>query len=549
MTERRTDLILVTCGLVGLAVFVTLYPRAFPQASVKVELTREQAITRARAVAESLGAPVGTLVEAARFGGNTVSLLFLQRTIGLDSASRWARDVVPIWSWDARWFTPERKEEWRVGLGVDGRVVAANHLLDDAAPGDSLTREQAQPLAEAYLRRRGWDLARFELVESSSERHERRVDHTFTWQQNGTTIAWNTSDPTGGTGAVRLTVRVKGGAVGSYLHFLKVPEDFERQLSRTLSVGTFIAAGSFGFMFLLVIAALALTIVRNKSGTVAWRPAFGLAAAVALVLVATGVASWPSFKYGYTTEIPWAAFVGLAVFGLLFVATVYGAMVVFTTTAGESLGREQFPASLAGFLALARGRLLDPSIARASVRGYALGFAALGYLTVFYLFAQRYLGAWLPAEGPYSDIFNDWAPFLAPLAVGILAAVTEEITFRLFGISLVKRYLKSTALAVLLPAMVWAFAHSNYPVFPVYVRGIELTVVGVAFGLAFLHFGIVTCLVAHFVIDAVLVSMPLVASGNPAYQVPAFIVMGIALLPTVAALVRRGGSWGEPAGA
>jgi hypothetical protein len=41
---------------------------------------------------------------------------------------------------------------------------------------------------------------------------------------------------------------------------------------------------------------------------------------------------------------------------------------------------------------------------------------------------------------------------------------------------------KVTFLALLLPAMIWAFGHSTYPVFPVYFRGIKLTIAGLIFG-------------------------------------------------------------------
>jgi hypothetical protein len=165
------------------------------------------------------------------------------------------------------------------------------------------------------------------------------------------------------------------------------------------------------------------------------------------------------------------------------------------------------------------------------LRGYALGFALLGYLTLFYIAAQRWLGAWFPAEGPYSEIFNQYLPFLAPLTVGVIAGISEEITYRLFGISLTRRYLKSTALALLLPAAIWAFAHSNYPVFPVYVRGIELTVAGAIFGMALLRWGVVTCIAAHFVINAVLTGVPLLTSGHSGYLVSGLLVIGAALLP------------------
>lgn len=135
-------------------------------------------------------------------------------------------------------------------------------------------------------------------------------------------------------------------------------------------------------------------------------------------------------------------------------------------------------------------------------------------------------------------------PFLTPLTISLVAAISEETIYRLFGISLFKKLTRSTFLALVIPAAIWAFGHSNYPVFPVYIRGIELTIAGTLLGLVFLHYGLVTCIVAHYVIDAVALGMPLVGSGNTSYMISGLVVIGLALLPGLIGLVagRRPGS-------
>ncbi len=535
--NRSISPYMLLAGLAGLVAFVLLYRSATPQAAVTLEVTRDEAVASAQNFLEEQGTDLAVFKRAVQFRGSSISLVFLERTLGLDEASRWAREEVPIWSWRIRWFQPNEKEEWSVRVGVDGTVVGLRHLIEEAAAGADLEEDSARSIAESFVQDRGWSLAEFELVESSSEKQDNRTDHTFTWEKSGSTVTWQTDDPEAGTGSVRLSVTVVGDRIGGYRHFLRVPEGFARDLERTLSVGQVIAIGSLGLTFLLVLTALVISIVRRDD--VNWRPALVLAALMVVLFVVTGLTAWPTVKFGYPTELQWAAYVGIIVVGLLFVALVYGIWVAFTAAAGESLGRETFPSSLDGFVEAARGRLVIPAMARASLNGYALGFAVLGYLTVFYVFARSYLGAWLPAEGPYSEIFNASLPFLAPLTISLLAGVTEEVTYRLFGISLFKRYLKSTVVALLIPAMIWAFAHSNYPVFPIYIRGIELTIAGLIFGVGFLRFGIVTCIVAHFVVDAVLLGMPLLSSGNTAYLISGIAVMGFALLPAVLGLAAR----------
>lgn len=536
---RASDLFLALAGAAGLVAFVLLYRTATPQAAVRLEIARPDALTRAGEFLQARGASVAEWKGAAVFAGDTESLVFLQRTLGLSEASRWAREEVPVWRWSHRWFRPEVKEEWRVGVGVDGRITAFQHLLEEAAPGAHLEEADARTLAETFLQQQGWDLNTLERIEASSERLDNRTDHRFTWEKQGSTIPWREDDPEAGMGSVRITVDVQGDAIGGYRHFLRVPEQFSRGLQRSLSVGTVLAFGSLGLTFILVLIALGITIARHRLDDVRWKPAFAVAVAIALLVIVAAATSWPGAKFRYPTEFPWAAYGGLLVFGVLFAATIYGLWTLFTAGAGESLGRNTFPETLTGWLDAARGKLLTPAMTAASLRGYALGFLVLGYLTVFYVIARQYFGAWLPAEGPQSEIFNNYLPFLAPLTVSVVAATTEELTYRLFGISLVKRYLKSTVLALLIPAAIWAFAHSNYPVFPVYIRGIELTIGGIIFGLGFLHLGLLACIVAHFAIDAILIGMPLLTSGNPAYVVSGVIVMGLALIPAVLGLLGR----------
>ena len=546
--SRSPTLLLVLGGLVGLVAFVTLYQRAIPQAAVKLEVTRHQADSIGRAFATAQGADLGAFRQATLFDGNTEALVFLQRTLGLDSASAWARTRVPIWNWHVRWFKPQAKEEWRVAVGVDGKVARFSHLVEEAAAGADLSQDSARALAVRFVRSRGWNLDDFTPVEASSEKRDKRTDHHFTWEQKGSTIGWRGTPAVAGSGSVRIGVDVAGDRIAGYRHFLKVPEGFSRSVQQTQSMGGVVAIASLLLTFLLVLAALGITIARQRKGDIRWRVGFALAAFVSLLALGAGATMWPTLEYSYGTEIQWAAYVGLMLVAGIFGGALYGLWALFTVTAGESLGRETFPGSLAGLTDAARGRLLAPAVAAASARGYALGFLILGYLTVFYLLARRFLGAWLPAEGPQSEIFNYYAPFVAPLTISLVAAVTEEMTFRLFGISLVKRYLKSTALALLIPALIWAFAHSSYAVFPIYIRGIELTIAGLIFGVAFLRLGLLTCIVAHFVVDAVLIGMPLLSSGNAAYVVSGVIVMGIALVPAALGLIasRREGR-AEPA--
>ena len=345
-------------------------------------------------------------------------------------------------------------------------------------------------------------------------------------------------------GEARLAVRILGDEVGGYARWLQVPEDFSRDLQNTLSVGTLLAVGSIVITVLLTLAAAVIAIARYRTGDINWRTAIVCGALVGTMFAISIATNWPQAKFGYQTQISWVVFVGSALLGLVLLSVFYVVFVTFPVAAGVSMARDFFPKSVDGFPEMFAGKLFTAKFGAAALRGYALAAVFLGYLTAFYWFAQRFMGAWMPAEGPYSSIFNNAFPFLTPLTISLVAAISEETIYRLFGISLFKKLTGSTWLALLIPAAIWAFGHSNYPVFPVYIRGIELTIGGLIFGVAFLRYGLVTCIVAHYVVDAVALGMPLLTSANPTYIVSGLIAIGLALVPGIIGLLagRRNGA-------
>ena len=206
-------------------------------------------------------------------------------------------------------------------------------------------------------------------------------------------------------------------------------------------------------------------------------------------------------------------------------------MIFLFGSSGESLSREVLKIDMPLLSALKTKHMDKGKITSTFVVGYSLAFIFLGYISLFYLLGTKFFNIWMPPEAGYSNILGTSMPFLFPLTVAAGAAISEEFMFRLFAISFFKKYMKWTWLGVLIPALIWAFAHSNYPVFPVYVRGIELTIAGIIFGIVFLKYGLETVLITHFIIDAALVGLPLIKSHNAYFMISGFVVLGIVFLP------------------
>jgi hypothetical protein len=103
--------------------------------------------------------------------------------------------------------------------------------------------------------------------------------------------------------------------------------------------------------------------------------------------------------------------------------------------------------------------------------------------------------------------------------------------------------------AVVLTAIVFGFAHSNYPSWPPYSRGVEIFLDACLWAVLFLSFGLLVTVIAHFVYDAVLFGL-FAASGTAIeYRISAAII-GLALLsPAIAVAwqwVRQRGFMAAP---
>lgn len=532
MSERRGIAgiqLWVVLAAAGLLSFVFLYDKAFPTASVDLKVTREQAQARAADYLQARGFELGGYEQVTVFGSDDAAAVYLEKTQGMERANELMREEVPVWFWVCRWFKPLEKEEYRVVVSPAGEVIGFRQELEEERAGAKLTPAVAQAMAEEFLSEvAGVRLEEYELVDSASEQEKNRTDHSFVWKKKGFQV---------GEGELRLRVGVWGDYVGNLRHFFKVPETFEREFQRESAQGTLLGIISLGFTVIFFVLALVVFVQRYKAGDVRWR--FALAFAILLLVLTLGAAvnSLPLLKSSYPTSQNYGVYLGVVVVVAVVVSLLYGVFILLTGASGEALTREMRVESVRPLHELIAGRVATPQFARAAGLGYLAAFVLVGYFTAFYFIGRRFFGVWLPAESPYSNMLNTSLPFLFPLLVGFMAAISEEFTYRFFAIPFLRKYVKNVFLALLIPAVIWGFAHSTYPVFPVYVRGIEVTLVGLLFGYLYLRYDILTCIVAHYAVDALFVGLPLLRSENSYFLVSGVVVAFLGLLPLIPALV------------
>ncbi len=533
--DRREVLwivLLLALGAVGLWVFLHFYTEAFPAASLDFKLSREEVFQKAEDYLGTLGYDMEGYESAQVFSRNQMQQIFLEKTLGLEETNRLAQEWISIWTWNVRWFKPLQKEEFRVRLDPGGRIVSFSHRVLESDEGASLAEEAALPIAERFVQEvQGFDLNDYTLIDRSSTERKARTDHTFTYRKAGFTV--------GEDGHYRLEVVVQGDRVGWFGEYLKVPETFTRNYSEVRSRAGLLSRAFEIFWLALAVAMLVVLVKAYRKGTLRWQAGLVVGVLVAVAAVAAQMNALPLISYGYNTTQSYSAFLMILLLAAIVGSVLSGGIICMTGTAGGALGREVLFGGRRDPLGrFSPGGILSKGFLRSTFVGYGIAGVMVGYVTLFYLVGSRYFGVWSPADvSDYDNAFSTLIPWIYPLLVGLVASTMEEFFFRLLAIPLLIRWLKRRWLAVLLPAVVWAFLHSNYPVEPIYTRGIELTVVGVMFGVAFLRFGIWAPIIAHYAYNAFLTALPMMKSTSLYFQVSGIAVTGILLLPAIPALI------------
>jgi membrane protease YdiL (CAAX protease family) len=530
VSDKRALFIWVALGVFGALFAYKYFFRAFPEASVNFRVSREEALTRAQNFVNGLGENVSGYRSAIVFNLDDNAKVYLERELGQQQANRLMVSELNIWFWDVRFFKPKQEEEFRVRVSPAGQIVGYEHKIEEARAGASPDRAAAQSAAQSFLSAKlGLDLHAWDFLaeEANSKKLPNRLDWSFTWEKRG----FRAKDA-----PYRLRVTLEGDKIGDSKEFLQVPEAWERSYKRLRSGNDTLA-----FVFVvpyvaLLVVAVWMAIQLTKQGKTTWRAAINLGVLAATMLFLQSLNDWPLWGVRYRTTESYPNFIFTQIGLAVLIAILTALTITLVLPAAEPLYRSFQPGQLRLYQVFTRRGLRSKEFFSASVVGLSLAAAHIGFLVAFYLVATR-LGAWAPQEVNYSDSVNTLFPWISGVAIGLLASMNEEFTFRLFAIPLFMRLTRSRWIAVIVPAFLWSFLHSNYPQEPAYIRGIEIGVIGIIAGIVMLRWGIIATLIWHYTVDASLVGLLLIRSSSLYFKISGIVVAAAALAPLLFACI------------
>jgi membrane protease YdiL (CAAX protease family) len=501
--------------------------RAFPEASIDFRVNRPDGRMLAERFLAERNFTVAGYRQAARFDYDDQAKTFLEREAGLERANGLMSTRVRLWHWSYRWFRPQQKEEFRVNITPAGDLAGFTHELPEDAARPNLPSADARGLAETFLRtvvRR--EPAALEFVEVNEQARPHRMDRQFVWKERD----FNLHDAT-----YRVSVTVLGNEVGGFGEFLKVPEQWQRDYEGLRSKNEMAQSVDQAFMILLLAGLLVTIVIRTRRQDVRWRRASLVGLGGFALSLCAALNSFPLAEFGFRTTDSYGSFLSRQLINAAGEALAVGGFLFLITAGAEPLYREAYANRVSlGNLFRLRG-LRTRSFLKGSILGVTLAAIFIAYQTAFYLTASK-LGAWSPADVPYSDELNTAFPWLFVLFGGYFPAVFEEFTFRMFAIPFLQKAFRWLPVAVVAAGFLWGFGHSSYPQQPFFIRGMEVGIGGVALGIIMLRWGILPTLVWHYSVDAMYSAMLMLRSHSLYFKLSGAASAGIVVLPIVAAV-------------
>ena len=178
-TDKRTLILWIVLGILGVWFAHRYFFQAFPEASVDFKVPRAEAQARAKQFIEGLGENLQDYQSAITFEVDENAKTYLERELGLQQANRLMSNELNIWYWEVRFFKPLQEEEYQVRVNPAGKIVAYEHKIEEARAEKSLSREEAQAAAEGFLQKKlGTDLSNWQFLpeEANSQTLPNRVD-------------------------------------------------------------------------------------------------------------------------------------------------------------------------------------------------------------------------------------------------------------------------------------------------------------------------------------------------------------------------------------
>jgi len=351
----------------------------------------------------------------------------------------------------------------------------------------NMTLQDKEQLAEPWLQQLGYDTGKLEVSTGS----------------NDAGLLYTDPSKSIGSSNLQLKFAFEDGAIHSFQPAFSIPETHTAYVEKETSKAKWLTMLGYGLLT-FVLGVLAIVYSALSRHHTSFKRGIFLSAFYFAVATFSSYNMLPAFEAeGLSGFALTVGMIVQTIFNLVMSALLY-----FSLVGGDGLWRK------AGLNAWARVKEpgYGPYVLHSMFTGYLWAFILMGVQSVIYIVLDKTIHSWSTTDASQSP-YNMLYPWLLPI-MAWMAGISEEAVYRLFGIPMLKKLVRNTFVACLIPTLIWALGHTLYPIYPVITRPIELTVIGLLFSFIFLKHGYIAVMFSHVVFDSVLMSFSLFALGD-----------------------------------
>ncbi|NOU99767.1 CPBP family intramembrane glutamic endopeptidase [Paenibacillus planticolens] len=392
---------------------------------------------------------------------------------------------------------PKKDRQFEVEINyTDGTVVGWRETYSGNGEHALISKQKADIMAKQEMRARGLD-----------PDDMKAIDKEETGQQaSGLVLYYEKQSQPMGEAKLQVRTQFDDQSLVGYSVLFSVPASHLAWLDaqdRSASVMTWISMGS---TLIMTLAAIVFAIMYRKQ--MRFSNGLLLTAIFLAIYITNNFNMYPSFRSisggGSNAEFAtWATIVFMNVLALALGISVYLSLVAGNGL-WKAIGQPKWPAW--------KEHKFGAEVFYGMGRGYLLALFILGIQQVLFYTGDVQFDVWA-VNDPSDSMLNMVEPRFFPLMAWV-AAISEEATYRLLGIMLFKKLFRNNFIAIVIPSVIWAASHTQYPIYPVYTRLVEVTIIGIILGYVFLKYGFITAVFAHACMDSILMGMSLFSLGH-----------------------------------
>jgi len=480
---------------------------SYPQLTfVKLTVDRAEALQRAHNYLLGQGYNPDNFQTAIVFGFEGQANRYLQKNIGYEKFLEFIKkNDFDLFFWIVRFYKENTKEEYRLTVNpATGQITSFKHIIDENEARPSIDREEAKTKVKGFLKENfNFDESRYSIRGDLQTILDHRSDFSFSWFKNSVSIPWD-KDEEKGTAKLIMGATISGEEILSFSkNTFSVPDQFNRYLDRSQNIGRNLSTVIWILYLALFAVSVFLIVVRRNHLSMHTTKRFY----IGIMLISFGLSLLAILNqsqiilFDFPTTVPFKSYLWQYLMST-FVNSFFASLgILMPSLAGELLHYEVRKEKKTGsFLHYIHSTFFSRGVAQSILLGYFVCMGMLGIQSVLVNIGQTFWGVWIEQSLTAQLSTNYW-PFLAAFSLGWKASFFEEIMYRLFAINLCKKIFKNIFLAAIIPSLIWGFAHSGYPVFPMWFRGIEVSCLGFFLSFVYLKYGLIPVIVAHYLFD------------------------------------------------